>query len=402
MLADGIEPNGIMITGALRADAGLRPGGVFSVHVQGAPGNTFVQLGAVRIPLADYPQMTPGIMVRAEVLGTGDALEIRISPQVQSPQQSPGIPSAAPPAQGLVAEVLAAMNALNAAEFAPRLIPAHLPQSAEALRHLFSLFLSRDAVGNSLDRLSVLLSQAATAGAIPRDMAGYFAALAVQVRTTEAEGFQKLLERLAGERGVEARISAILKGAPDRDKALAALGQTLMNQVARLRGMQPLQAWLRSTGRMREFDQGVERVMERLSGAALQQVHGVDQPYVFIDAPLAPASGFQRAQIHIFGEGGGKGRAFDTHNTAIVLDLAMSRLGDLWVAVQFRDDHCRCEVRAAAEAVALIDAHRDELKEALVRAGFASAQVSAAPWDGDRIRETAALLRRFAGIDVNA
>ncbi|HEX71924.1 MAG TPA: hypothetical protein ENN65_01205, partial [Candidatus Hydrogenedentes bacterium] len=148
MLADGIHANGIMITGALRADAGLRPGQVFSVHVQGASGNAFIQLGAARIPLADYPQMTPGMAVRAEVLGTGDALQIRISPQMQSPAQSSGIPVAAPPAQGLITEVLAAMNALNAAESAPRLLPAQLPQGAEALQHLFSLFLSRDAVGS--------------------------------------------------------------------------------------------------------------------------------------------------------------------------------------------------------------------------------------------------------------
>jgi len=85
-----------------------------------------------------------------------------------------------------------------------------------------------------------------------------------------------------------------------------------------------------------------------------------------------------------------------------VMDLAMSRLGELWVTLQTNNGHCRCKVRAAAKAVTLIDLHREELTEALVRIGFASAQVSVAPWDGDRIRETAALLRRFAGIDVNA
>ena len=245
MLAEGIDANGIMITGALRADAGLRPGQVFSVHVQGVTGNAFIQLGTARIPLTHYPQMTPGMAVRVEVLGRGGALQIRINPQVQSPAQPSGIPVATPPLQGLITQVLAAMNALDAAESAPRLLPAQLPQRAEALRHLFGLFLSRDTVGSSLDRLSVLLSQAATTDVIPQDTVAYFASLASQIRATEAEGFQKLLERLAGERAVEARMAVIIKDAPDRDAALAALRETLMSHVARLREMQPLQAWLR-------------------------------------------------------------------------------------------------------------------------------------------------------------
>jgi hypothetical protein len=42
------------------------------------------------------------------------------------------------------------------------------------------------------------------------------------------------------------------------------------------------------------------------------------------------------------------------------------------------------------------------LVRALEESGYTSATVHVALWDGNRLRETAHLMRRFAGIDVTA
>lgn len=398
MLTDGIQANGVTLAGAVRADSGLRPGQAFSVQVQSALGKTFIQLGATRIPLAEHPQMTHGMLVRAEVFGSGNAMQVRITPQTPQPTAN----TAPQVAQGLLAEVLTALNAMNAADSAPLLLPAQLPQSAEAMQQLFSLFLSRGVMGDNLNSLANLLSQAAAARALPPDTAAHFAALAAQLNVSESGEFRKLLERLTGERNTEARIAAIMNDAENRDAAIAALRESLQQQILRLREMKPLHAWLRATGHAREFNQAVDRLTERLAGAALQQLHGADQPYVFIDAPLAPASGFLHAQIHLFGEGGGKCRRIGPHNATIVIDLAMSRLGALWITIQAKKERCLCEIRAASDILPLFEARREELTQALRRAGFDAAHVNTTPWDGNRIRAAAAMLRRFSGIDISA
>ena len=89
-------------------------------------------------------------------------------------------------------------------------------------------------------------------------------------------------------------------------------------------------------------------------------------------------------------------------DATVVLDLSMTRLGDLWIALTIARGRCSCRFRAAnPAAVQAIRAERDGLIQALQSAGYPGAQVRVEPWDGDRLGEAAGLMRRFSGINVN-
>jgi hypothetical protein len=184
-----------------------------------------------------------------------------------------------------------------------------------------------------------------------------------------------------------------------------ALGESLRSdleaQLSDLRRDDALLRFLEGSGQLRTFEQAVDRVLERFTGAQLQNLRSLELPYQFLEVPVASGSPFDRIQVHFFGEGRGK-RGFSRTDATVVLDLSMTRLGDVWIALSIARGRCTCRFRAAnPAAVQAIRTGKDDLVRALAEAGYPGAQVRVEPWNGDRFNEAAALMRRFSGINVS-
>jgi hypothetical protein len=157
------------------------------------------------------------------------------------------------------------------------------------------------------------------------------------------------------------------------------------------------------TGQVREFHGAVERVLDRLSGRQLQNLHSVDRSYQFFELPVAGDSPYRHLQVHFFGHEGRGRKRFDPKNATVVLDVSMSRLGDLWINLAIANGRCTCTIRATdQETVDAIESGRDELRRALDGVGYPGAQVRVSLWDGDRFAAATKLIRRFTGFHADA
>ena len=398
MLTNGPIPTTIRLLPQSVSEAGLRPGQSFQTTVQGTPGRMSLQLGGMRVPLEETVPLAPGQPVLVEVGEVGQGLQLRIVPRTPAAESPAGTTSF----QRLIAQVLEGLGALEVAETAPGIVPRYLPHTAQLLRDLFSLFLSRGTLGRDLQHLSAMLGQAAADGAIAQETAALFTALAAQFNASQSTEFKELLQQLAQGARTEARLARALD-AGTLEAALAAFDAELRVQVARLRGQEAFLAYLRGKGQLRRFEQTMRSIAERLDGGQLQNLRGLEMPYIFLELPASSDSAIRHGQIHFFGEGSGKRRGFDKKHAILVLDLATSRLGDLWITLRVSPGHCQCHFRATTGAVvSAIAAASGELAEALAAAGYPQAEVQASLWDGDRFRQAGALMQRFAGLDLNA
>jgi len=354
-----------------------------------------VQVAGVQVPLPADASLQPGQTVTIKVLESGQGLQLRIVPQASVPAHSLGA------LEELVAAVLESLGAPIGPELPSQLVPANLPQTPDAVRALLALFVSRGAMGEDLRQIAALVEQAVAAGALPRSDSE---ALLARIVVSEPGDFHPVLEQLADAAGhtLEARIAMAL-AAGNLDDIIDTLRTDLRAHLARLRENPVLQRFLQRTGQLRTFETAVDRVLERLVGAQLQNLRGLEQPYLFLEVPCSPDSGIQHAQVHVFSEGHGKKREFDAANALVAFDLATTRLGDLWITLRITQGRCLC--RFCATRPAAVDAltgAAHELVQALEQAGHHGARVEVALWDADRLRETAALMRRFSGINVQA
>ncbi len=374
----------------------LRPGQTFHATVHGTSAEPVLLLAGARIPLENAARIVPGQAVEVEVVESGAGLALRVTPHAAAAQEAP--PGAADAAlRAALTEALRALGMTRHAGAAEAIAPRMLPPSAPALRQLLALFFGRGTAGADLTRIQSWIAQATAAGAAPppgtEGVLGLLAALA----SGDARAFAAALEQLARARSPEARLVQFT--AATGDAGPEGLDGLLSTYLARLAGHEPLRRFLRSQGALRSFDAAVQRVQERLDGAALQNLRGLEHPYVFLELPLPPDAGLRHAQVHFIGAG--RGRGFDKDNVFIVIDVSTERMGDLWVTLGVASGTCRCGFRATdPDAVEAIRAHAPELAEALCMAGYRRVTVDAALWDGDRLRETAALMRRFGGLDL--
>jgi len=122
------------------------------------------------------------------------------------------------------------------------------------------------------------------------------------------------------------------------------------------------------------------------------------------ELPLHADSGIRHAAVHVFPdsehERGAHG-ARKRRSEIVVLDLSLTRLGDLWITIQRTGDACICRIQADSHvAIAALDERRQELAEALRDAGF-DATVTTGPWTGDRLLEAARLMERSRGFAIS-
>ncbi len=396
----GVQPFMIPVTAPQGLPAGLRVGQVFQAVLQGQPGSLSIVVGGSRVLVGEQPHLQPGQVVNGEVLRVGSGLQIRLTPQSTA---APGEPGVAPSLSAIVASVLESLPALSAPENALRALHPSVPMTEAAVRSVLSLFLSDARMSTDLQTLATAMNEAAQAGVLPQQVADSFALQTGALLFAGGSELHAILQagRRAG-RTLEGRLARAVESGRLAD-TLAEIEGDLRALLMRVQKEESFVRHLRGDGRLRGFQETVTRVLERLTGAALQNLRGLEIPYVYLEIPTLEQSGFHRLQMHFLGEGDSKGRHLDPRNCTVALDLSLSRLGDLWLVLKVLEGYCTCLIRAAeAQALDALRAEEDELVEALAAAGFDAARVRFEPWSGDRLREVGELLRQRTRMDLRA
>ena len=394
----------------------VRAGQTLQGVVEGVPGRMSVVAAGTRIPLPESAPLTPGQAVIVEVGENVQGLQLRVTPvplrDAPSLVQTPATPSASAstplPILDMVGAILKALGSSLPRETAAQLLPSNVPPTEPVIRALLAQFVARASVGEDLARVAATLTQALAAGDVTEDAIREVLALRADQRPSTALEFEALVRRAADRSGarLEARIAEAL-ASNDPQHVGPQLEEIFQNDLravlSRVQSNESLDAHLRQTGQAKTFHAAVDRVLDRLAGNQFQNVRGPDQPYWFVELPLAQGGPIQQAQLHVFEEKHGQGRAADAKSASVLLSLTTTRLGNLWIALQIADGACSCRFCATTPAAAqAIEDASGELAQAFEEAGYSSAAIHVALWDGDAPRETAALMRRFAGLNVKA
>lgn len=372
---------------------GQRYGAVVREHQQGLA----LAAGRLLIPLPEGAGLSAGQRVLIEVLPGPGGPQLSISPEAGATAKAPAGPPS--PIQAL----LPLLEALGRLDLAPRIhatLPRHLPGSGGHLGTLVQLLLSSEGLATDLETLARLLNTARDSGGLPSTLTGPVSKWLALVPGGAADEWHALILRTREVQGAIARIAASLKGGataapPD------ALKESTASLVSRLLADPAFAQWLDERGELDTFKSLAQRIQERAGGAELQNLRNLDQSYQFLDLPVPERLGFQRAQIHAFGGDAAGGRHPKNAIHRTVLDLELSHLGAVWVAVQSAGAACTCHFDVEDPEVAtLIEAEAPALSEALRAAGYARAEVTAGLWDGDRARALLTLLAPYQKLDL--
>ncbi len=407
MRADPVQAALVQLAGRALDAGGLRAGQVLNGMVDGTRPHLSVLVSGTHVALPETANLVSGQPVSIEVVETAQGLQLRISPRSDASGQGALAASAtgsgAMPMAELTSRLLEALYGIRMPEGAERLIPPALPQNEAAVRIALAAFAGRTSLGQDLQLISDLVGQAAGPGGTLSEANQAALAALSQYVATDSEGLESLIRDLQvlAARPNEARIAAAL--AKGTGQAAGEGERGLREVLAGLRQDETLAGRLRGIGQLRAFQETADRVVDRLTGAQLQNLRGTDQAYYFIEVPFGPETGIRRAQVHFFGEGGGGRRGFDARNSMVAFDLSTTHLGDLWISLRAAHGFCECRLSATSpEAVRAIEDAAGELDSALREAGYERVNVKAALWTGDRLAEAAALMRRFSGINVQA
>ena len=396
----GVQPFVVPLASLTSFPGGLRAGQTFQALVQGQAGNLSVVVGGTRVPVGDIPQLTPGQVVNGEIVRAAAGLQIRLSPQpVTTPQDA----AAAASLPQVLARVLESLSALGAAEDAARVVHPSMPANEAAVRSVLSLFLSDARTGAELELLEGLLSGAAQTGALTQQLADRFGLLVSTFVLAGERDWRAVLEQWRrGGRTLEGRL-ALAAQSGRLDEILAEASDDLRGLLMRVRHDAAIARYLRGQGRLRDFQETADRVLDRLAGAALQNLRNLEQPYFFVEVPFLEDTGLERLQLHFMSGRGAAGKRFDPRNAMVAIDVSLSQLGDLWIVLRIAAGECSCVVRAAsAESLDVLRGEKAGLVESLAAAGYPGAQVRFGLWEGDRLRELGQFMRQYAGVDVRA
>lgn len=396
----GVEPFVVPLTSAGGLPGGLRVGQTFQSVVQGQPGSLSVMVGGTRVPIGDIPQLMPGQVVSGEVFRVEAGLQIRVTPQALS---TPGNAASAGSLPQVVANVLESLSALGAAEDAAHVVHPLMPANEAAVRNVLSLFLSDGRTGSDLQLLQGLFGDAAQAGALSQRIADSFALLVSVLVFAGGRDLRAVLNqwRRVG-RTVEGKL-ALAAQSGRLDEILAETDIDLRGLLMRVRHEESFMRFLRGQGRFREFQETADRVLERLTGAGLQNLRSLEQPYLFLEVPVVEDTGLHRLQVHFMGERGARGKRFDPENCTVAIDVSLSQLGELWIVLKLIDGECSCLVRAVdSESLEALREEEQGFVESLKAAGLKGAHVRFGIWEGNRLREVGRFVHQHAGMDMRA
>lgn len=361
-------------------------------------------MAGARIPIPKSAgAFESGQRVVVTLVESGQGPTLRISPQ-PAPYQAASTAPAAP--LGLLSAVLESLGALSRQNLsaASSLLPASVALPEQAMRALLAMYVGRRDAGRALATVSTLLQGAVEAGAIPPEVAQTVEKLAARMKATDARAFRDALRAVRASTGkpAEARLAQLVLSGSDSD-VQAALRESLYVQLTQLRANQKLSAFLKGTGRLGAFETAVDGLLEQLRGGDVQRMSASEIPYQLIELPLHPQSGFERAQVHFFGEENNTKQGGSPGTSLVVFDLSLSRLGDMWITLRTTQKTCTCRIETVdPNAAAMIEEHSEELANALAEAGYPGAVVESAAWEGDRLAAVADLFRGVSGLDISA
>lgn len=386
--------------------AALRPGQVLQGLVQSVGPQTLIRFGGLVIPVEKVEALEPGQQVSAEVVRGESGLQLRITPGAAQPPQLT-TETAAPLLRdltGMIVSALQSLGKLDLAEQAAGIVPRAVAGNASAVRLVLSLLLGPAESGGDAFRAAQIIRQAIDQGVVSeRDMRDLLPLLrGMAADDVDDAVFLMRHAASASQRPLAARMTEVVSRG-DARQLLASLADDIPAALARLSLNDAFAEFLRRSGQSDDFHHAIRNLVDRFAAAQLINARGADVPYLFFAMPVAFDSPIRFAHIHVMGEGGGKSQRFDAKNVTVVFDISTASLGELWITLTAAHGACSCWIRAGnLDAVALIQSHADELAGRLSRAGYAAVEVRATLWDGDRVRELAAMMRRFKGIDVEA
>jgi hypothetical protein len=333
-------------------------------------------------------------------LAAGQNVLVRLEPGTERVfiQPSPVPAESAAPRPTLfdvLARVLDGLPGINraSAETAARLIPPQLPISRPALQALFSLLSSDANLGTHFSRVVSWISRAVQAGVVAPDVARQVEQLLGPRDGARADRYAAALRSAAGHAGRSLE-AALVSDDPLSDVRLL---------LASLRNDLKLQEFLRSDGTLRAFSNAAEAIGERLSAGSLQNLRGLDMPYLYMEIPFPPGNPLQHVRIHAHLDDERRNGRGATRSDRVSLDVSTTRLGDLWIDLRTTGETCRCQLDAVTQSTrAAIVAAQDDLAEHLRATGFRDVHVIAGEWDGDRWTRTASLFQSTGAIDIEA
>lgn len=354
-----------------------------------AGGGRFIQVAGLRVSLPADSPLQPGDRVSAQLTGG------RATPQLQVTLLAAPLSS---PASGLASLFggLAPQLALEGdpapgAPLLPGALMAHPPQAAAVL----ALLLGDASPG---DAWTTVMQWLAAGKAAQRLSPGAAAETLLQQFAAAEPGWEQALRLAAKDSQIEARLAAMDAKPPTN------LPEGLRPLIAALLNDEALQGFLRERGALGAFEKAAGEILSRLDAAAAANLRGLEQSYRFLELPLAWLLGFERAQVHVFGDGRSGQPDGKRHEATLVLDLAVEPLGELWVQLSRSHTATRCEVCVARpESRELIEDEKETLRGALADAGLPAPQVLVRDWHtGERPARLAALFVPPRPLDLGA
>ena len=362
-------------------------------------GGLALLLAGARVSLPENATLMPGQVVDAVLVQSESGKSIRIQPRPR-----PGTATSASTQNPISRLIASALHDLGipsrSASAAHRVLGQDIPMTAASIRNVLNLFASRGNISSDLIAVVRLANAAASAGVLSPEMAKTLSEIsrASTVRSENTIFEAMVLSRKTIADPLEAKIANTFMRGEIRDSA--GLRAELQALLAGLRDDADFEVFLRKSGGLAEFRETMGRLQERIEGVHLQNLAGADHPYLFLEVPVA-LDGFEESVfVHVFGNGEGSPGDFED-GASIVIDVSLTRLGDLWIAVQVSEKRCTCRIMATApETVSTLRNESDRLAQVLSQIGLNRVSVEVVLWDGDRLRETGEQMRRFSGLDV--
>ncbi len=273
-------------------------------------------------------------------------------------------------------------------------VPAPLVGTPSAAQ-LQALFTQAESLGAGVAALQASIAAPQVVAAIPADIGAALAAMFAPLLRPDSDDLSAVMKRWS-QRLAKSPEAALNKAGANTPESPSAVLQMLRADPA-------LRLVLAERGELRAFDSMVDRVLERLGSGNLQQLRSVDQPYWFSEFPFDPASGIERVFVHFFSDDSGNGTDRDAPSASVVLDLSLTRLGDVWVKLVMLSGQCTCHLSVTSEDVlALVREFEDDLAAGLSATGAKHVSVHADLWDGNRIDRSGAMLGALDGMDLSA
>lgn len=397
----GIPPVTVRLPASIANTAQAFRGGALPLQgvVVDSPSGHALQLNGTRIPLPNTISFPLGQILEVRVSRRGTTTELHLMPQseTETAQPLPKSPSAEQTIRTLLNE-----QGTEPSTNLVRLLSVtggQLPMTADTIGALVRLFTGRARTAGNLNRI---MKELIAAGIFTSEDGEIMARTLETFSLRTSSTLVSALKRMRGRGGkpAEAELAKVVRDGQTIEEALRNSDQTAQT-LRSIRQNEQAVRFLREAGHWEEFRTASDRVLDRLMATQLQNTAGLEQPYIFVDLPFTMEGFIDSARIHFWIEGD-QGKSTDQEeNATVVLDLSMTRLGDLWISLRVHQDHCTCRVLATSdEIVEALRAVSGELEQILGGIGFSGTSVEVGYWDGDRIRETANFMRPLSRLDL--